>query len=168
MQKLKVPPFPSLVLLVLTRHSLALSLGQDKQFGKVALFFPHANPEAEITCDIKHYKQYTLRRAYLGETFYWGLLPQPGDHLIFKFATPIPIKRYIDWKTPKAVEVHVFFWFCSYLFKSGNAEHPSDKFYNTTVEVLPVAAPRGHSLFSSNLTGDGFVVVGKSVVVVAS
>ncbi|XP_019768062.2 alpha-1,3-mannosyl-glycoprotein 4-beta-N-acetylglucosaminyltransferase B [Dendroctonus ponderosae] len=114
---------------------------KDKQFGKVALFFPHANPEAEITSDIKHYKQYTLRRAYLGETFYWGLLPQPGDHLIFKFATPIPIR--------------------SYLFKSGNAEHPSDKFYNTTVEVLPVAAPRWLSPPSSNLTSDGFVIVGK-------
>ncbi|KAH1018187.1 hypothetical protein HUJ05_006001 [Dendroctonus ponderosae] len=112
---------------------------KDKQFGKVALFFPHANPEAEITSDIKHYKQYTLRRAYLGETFYWGLLPQPGDHLIFKFATPIPIR--------------------SYLFKSGNAEHPSDKFYNTTVEVLPVAAPRWLSPPSSNLTSDGFVIV---------
>lgn len=66
---------------------------QDKQFGKVALFFPHSNPEADIVSGIKHYKQYTLERAYLGETFFWGLLPQPGDQLVFKFTTPITIKR---------------------------------------------------------------------------
>lgn len=66
---------------------------QDKQFGKVPLFFPHSNPEAEVTSGIKHYKQYTLTRAYLGETFFWGLLPQPGDQLVFKFTTPIFIKR---------------------------------------------------------------------------
>ncbi|CAH1129914.1 unnamed protein product [Ceutorhynchus assimilis] len=115
---------------------------KDKQFGKVALFFPHSNPEAEITAGIKHYKQYTLKRAYLGETFFWGLLPQPGDQLVFKFLTPIPVKRYY--------------------FKSGNAEHPSDKFYNTTVEVLPVEAPSFFSLTSaSNLTSDGYVIVGK-------
>ncbi|XP_018572245.1 alpha-1,3-mannosyl-glycoprotein 4-beta-N-acetylglucosaminyltransferase B [Anoplophora glabripennis] len=112
---------------------------KDKQFGKVALFFPHSNPEAEIVSGIKHYKQYTLERAYLGETFFWGLLPQPGDQLVFKFATPITIKRFY--------------------FKSGNAEHPSDKFYNTTVEVLPVESNQyGNSL---NVTSDGYIVVGK-------
>ncbi|XP_066259965.1 alpha-1,3-mannosyl-glycoprotein 4-beta-N-acetylglucosaminyltransferase B isoform X1 [Euwallacea similis] len=115
---------------------------KDKQFGKVPLFFPHSNPEAEITSGIKHYKQYTLRRAYLGETFFWGLLPQPGDQLVFKFNTPILIK--------------------SYLIKSGNAEHPSDKFYNTTIEVLPLDMPSTPSLtLASNLTNDGFVIVGK-------
>ncbi|KAL1501288.1 hypothetical protein ABEB36_006636 [Hypothenemus hampei] len=119
---------------------------KDKQFGKVALFFPHTNPEANITSSIKHYKQYTLKRAYLGETFFWGLLPQPGDQLIFRFTAPIIIK--------------------SFLFKSGNAEHPSDKFYNTTVEVLPLDGPASsNSIFTSwasaNLTSDGYVIVGK-------
>jgi len=66
---------------------------QDKQFGKVALFFPHKNPEATVESAIKHYKQYSLNRAYLGETFFWGLLPQPGDHLVFKFTTPVLIKQ---------------------------------------------------------------------------
>jgi alpha-1,3-mannosylglycoprotein beta-1,4-N-acetylglucosaminyltransferase A/B len=59
----------------------------------VALFFPHGNPDAEVVSGIKHYKQYTLERAYLGETFFWGLLPSPGDQLIFKFTTPIWVKR---------------------------------------------------------------------------
>ncbi|KAJ8922428.1 hypothetical protein NQ315_004374 [Exocentrus adspersus] len=111
---------------------------KDKQFGKVALFFPHTNPEAEVLSGIKHYKQYTLERAYLGETFFWGLLPQPGDQLLFKFATPITIKRFF--------------------FKSGNAEHPSDKFYNTTVEVLPVEVNQNG--LSLNMTSDGYVIVG--------
>lgn len=67
---------------------------QDKQFGKVALFYPHSNPEAEVISGMKCYKQFTLERAYLGETFFWGLLPQPSDQLVFKFTTPIVIKRY--------------------------------------------------------------------------
>ncbi|XP_074038777.1 alpha-1,3-mannosyl-glycoprotein 4-beta-N-acetylglucosaminyltransferase a [Leptinotarsa decemlineata] len=113
---------------------------KDKQFGKVALFFPHSNPEAEVTSGIKHYKQYTLKHAYLGENFFWGLLPQPGDQLVFNFMTPIIVKRFY--------------------FRSGNAEHPSDKFYNTTVEVLPVAevSQRGNS---PNITSDGYIIVGK-------
>ncbi|CAH1180218.1 unnamed protein product [Phaedon cochleariae] len=113
---------------------------KDKQFGKIALFFPHVNPKAEVISDIKHYKQYTLRRAYLGETFFWGLLPQPGDQLTFKFKTSINIKRFY--------------------FRSGNAEHPSDKFYNTTVEVLPEAGI-GQSNNSPNMTSDGYIIVGK-------
>ncbi|XP_019866107.1 alpha-1,3-mannosyl-glycoprotein 4-beta-N-acetylglucosaminyltransferase B [Aethina tumida] len=112
---------------------------KDKQFGKVALFFPHSNPEAEVISGIKHYKQYTLERAYLGETFFWGLLPQPGDQLTFKFTTPITVKRFY--------------------FKSGNAEHPSDKFYNATVEVLPVESNQYGG--SANVTTDGYIVVGK-------
>lgn len=113
---------------------------KDKQFGKVALYFPHKNPEAEITSGIKHYKQYSLKRAYLGETFFWGLLPQPGDQLVFKFASPIVIKKF--------------------LFRSGNAEHPTDKFYNTTVEVQPKNSFYQNSNVV-NITQDGFIVIGK-------
>jgi alpha-1,3-mannosylglycoprotein beta-1,4-N-acetylglucosaminyltransferase A/B len=59
----------------------------------VKLFFPHNNPDAVAFSEIKAYKQYTLKRAYQGETFFWGLLPQPGDHLWFKFTTPFMLKR---------------------------------------------------------------------------
>jgi alpha-1,3-mannosylglycoprotein beta-1,4-N-acetylglucosaminyltransferase A/B len=45
-----------------------------------------------------------------------------------------------------------------YLFRSGNAEHPADRFYNTTVEILPVKKP-GDEL---NVSPDGFVIVGSS------
>lgn len=112
---------------------------KDKQFGKVALFFPHHNPEAEVISGIKCYKQYTLERAYLGETFFWGLLPQPGDQLVFKFVSPTVIKRYF--------------------FRSGNIEHPSDKFYNTTVEALPLKS--NHYIRSLNATNDGYIILGK-------
>ncbi|XP_073974026.1 alpha-1,3-mannosyl-glycoprotein 4-beta-N-acetylglucosaminyltransferase a isoform X1 [Rhodnius prolixus] len=113
---------------------------KDKQFGKVRLFIPHANPEAVVVSEIKAYKQYTLKRAYNGESFFWGLLPQPGDHLLFKFITPLVIKRYI--------------------FRSGNLEHPSDRFYNTTIEALPVVTPTA-TYDSLNFTADGFIIVGK-------
>lgn len=116
---------------------------KDKQFGKVALFFPHSNPDAEVISGIKFYKQYSLERAYLGDTFFWGLLPQPGDQLVFKFTNPILIKRFF--------------------FRSGNAEHPSDKFYNTTVEVFPIET--NQYVNTLNMTSDGFIVVGKFDVV---
>lgn len=49
------------------------------------------------------------------------------------------------------------FLFYRYHFKSGNAEHPSDKFYNTTVEVLPENPLQN----THNVTSDGYVVIGK-------
>lgn len=81
-----------------SQTSLLVYLLQDKQFGKVPLFFPHSNPEAEVESAIKAYKYYTLQRAYQGETFFWGLLPQPGDHLRFKFSSPLVVKRYVNLK----------------------------------------------------------------------
>lgn len=114
---------------------------KDKQFGRVALFFPHQNPEASVKSAIKHYKQYSLARAYAGETFFWGLLPQPGDQLSFTFKRPILIKRY--------------------LFRSGNAEHPSDRFYNTSVEVLPESSQTTLSRSDYNSTSDGYIIVGQ-------
>lgn len=113
---------------------------KDKQFGKVTLYYAHENPAAIVETRIKPYKQYTLQKAYKGESFFWGLLPQPGDHLKFKFSHPIFIKRY--------------------LFRSGNPEHPSDRFYNTTVEVLTetsVSLNRN----SNDITEDGYIIVGK-------
>uniref|UniRef100_A0A8D8MFH9 Alpha-1,3-mannosyl-glycoprotein 4-beta-N-acetylglucosaminyltransferase B n=2 Tax=Cacopsylla melanoneura TaxID=428564 RepID=A0A8D8MFH9_9HEMI len=90
---------------------------KDKQFGKIPLFFPHNNPSAEVGSTIKAYKLHTLKRAYLGETFFWGLLPQPNDILSFRFRPPgIKLKRF--------------------MFRSGNAEHPSDMLYNTSVVAL--------------------------------
>lgn len=46
-----------------------------------------------------------------------------------------------------------------FLFRSGNVEHPSDKFYNTTVEVDPENFAYSNTSRYS-LTHDGYVVVG--------
>ncbi|KAK9727742.1 hypothetical protein QE152_g19042 [Popillia japonica] len=112
---------------------------KDKHFGKVVLFYPHTNPEAIVVSGIKCYKHYSLKRAYLGETFFWGLLPQAGDQLSFQFRKPLTLRRYF--------------------FRSGNGEHPSDKFYNTTIEALLVNGSQYSN--SLNITADGFVVIGK-------
>ena len=71
------------------------NLFQDKQFGKITLFYSHVNPDATVETQIKPYKQFTLHKAYKGESFFWGLLPRPGDHLKFKFTRPIFIKKYV-------------------------------------------------------------------------
>lgn len=48
-----------------------------------------------------------------------------------------------------------------YLFRSGNSEHPSDRFYNTTVEILPATLPENSIIWSSfNSTTDGFLIIG--------
>lgn len=111
---------------------------KDRHFGKLALHVSHANPTAVVTTSLKSYKNYNLARAYQGATFFWALMPQKGDNITFRFTPPIRIERF--------------------LFRSGNQEHPDDKFYNTTVEVQldyePVILPFTRTL-------DGFYVVGR-------
>ncbi|XP_037943157.1 alpha-1,3-mannosyl-glycoprotein 4-beta-N-acetylglucosaminyltransferase B-like [Teleopsis dalmanni] len=117
---------------------------KDKQFGwKVPTFFAHPhNPPATVKSNIAPYKNYLLKRAYRGETYFWGLLPQPGDIVQFIFEKPTQIRRYY--------------------FRSGNSEHPSDRFYNTTIEVLPAdTLSENASVWSTyNSTNDGYLIVG--------
>lgn len=128
---------------------------KDKQFGKVPGFYPHRNPPARAHTNIASYKGHTLQRAYAGDSFFWGLLPQPGDRIRFVFERPIALRRF--------------------LFRSGNSEHPSDRLYNTTVEVLPEVGGvsvggspdlngtqlLAHAMGTAyNGTGDGFLIVG--------
>ena len=49
------------------------------------LFVPHKNPSASIESPIKHYKHHSLVRAYQGDTFFWGLVPQAGDAITISF-----------------------------------------------------------------------------------
>lgn len=112
---------------------------KDKQFGKLALHHPHKNPPAEVQTSLKPYKTYTLQRAYRGETYFWSLLPQRGDNLLFHFTPAVIIDKY--------------------LFRSGNVEHPEDKFVNTTVEISP-AVPLNDEI-PYPVTDDGFLLVGK-------
>lgn len=49
----------------------------------------------------------------------------------------------------------------SFMFRSGNIEHPEDRFYNATVEVIPVQpldVLEGSMDF--NTTSEGYVIVG--------
>lgn len=66
---------------------------KDKQFGKIPAFYAHSNPAATVKTGITPYKGHTIERAYLGESFFWGLLPQPGDLIEFIFNKPYNLKK---------------------------------------------------------------------------
>lgn len=67
---------------------------KDRQFGKIPAFYPHKdNPLAEARTQISPYKAHTLAKAYTGDSFFWGLLPQPGDFMEFIFHQPTIIKK---------------------------------------------------------------------------
>ncbi|XP_053110896.1 alpha-1,3-mannosyl-glycoprotein 4-beta-N-acetylglucosaminyltransferase-like protein MGAT4D isoform X2 [Hemicordylus capensis] len=89
---------------------------KDKDFEKNSLFKAHTNPPAEVTTSLKVFQHFTLEKAYKGEECFWAISPVAGDYILFSFWHPLEIERY--------------------LFRSGNMEHPGDKLFNTTVEVL--------------------------------
>lgn len=93
---------------------------KDKTFGKTKDLNKYRNPSASVVSTISTYKMYTLKRAYAGDTFYWGLTAKANDTLTFKFSKPIKL--------------------IGYLFRSGSSDHPKDIFHNTSVQVLPVTA----------------------------
>lgn len=67
---------------------------KDKQFGKVPAYFPHkSNPPANVGTSMSHYKNYNIQKAYNGDSFFWGLLPQPGDTIEIKFRQPTLVKK---------------------------------------------------------------------------
>ncbi|XP_030002209.1 alpha-1,3-mannosyl-glycoprotein 4-beta-N-acetylglucosaminyltransferase B-like [Sphaeramia orbicularis] len=116
----------------------------DKDFGKQKLFVAHSNPPAELNSSLKHYQQHSLERAYRGEDFFWALTPVKGDYILFSFQQPIHISRY--------------------RFHSGNIETSADKFYNTTVEVLPSSELTQDKLVSGSsspfkVSSDGFIII---------
>uniref|UniRef100_A0A8C2IAR1 Alpha-1,3-mannosyl-glycoprotein 4-beta-N-acetylglucosaminyltransferase B n=1 Tax=Cyprinus carpio TaxID=7962 RepID=A0A8C2IAR1_CYPCA len=128
---------PSLFQHVGTHSSLAGKIQKlkDKDFGKQTLHKGHANPLAEVTTSLKTYQHFTLEKAYLGEDFFWAFTPVAGDFIRIRFFTPVRVERYF--------------------FRSGNIEHPGDKLFNTTVEVLPFDTPKYQR------TEDGFIRIGR-------
>ncbi|KAL4717431.1 hypothetical protein ACJJTC_000580 [Scirpophaga incertulas] len=93
---------------------------KDSHFGAVPTFYPHKNPPLEsLRTNIKEHMDHTIRKAYEGYTFFWGVKPKAGDYIEFWFEKPTRIERYT--------------------FRSGNVEHISDRFYNTNIEILPVS-----------------------------
>lgn len=134
-EKLWIHYKPSLFQHIGTHSSLKGKVQKlkDRQFGRVQLFVPHKNPPASIESPIKHYKHYSITRAYQGETFFWGLVPQAGDKITITFDPPVQLTTF--------------------RLVSGNAEHPSDRFFNTTVEVLPASV-------AAQGPGGGFLQLG--------
>ncbi|XP_036158106.1 alpha-1,3-mannosyl-glycoprotein 4-beta-N-acetylglucosaminyltransferase A isoform X2 [Myotis myotis] len=89
----------------------------DKDYMKPLLLKIHVNPPAEVSTSLKVYQGHTLEKTYMGEDFFWAITPTAGDYILFKFDKPVNVE--------------------SYLFHSGNQEHPGDILLNTSVEVLP-------------------------------
>ncbi|XP_030638641.1 alpha-1,3-mannosyl-glycoprotein 4-beta-N-acetylglucosaminyltransferase B [Chanos chanos] len=121
---------------------------KDKDFGKQKLFTGYVNPAASINSTLQPYKEHTLTRAYQGQDFFWGLTPKAGDYIHIQFTTPQTIK--------------------SYLFRSGNIETNGDKFYNTTVEVLPLRSSVKESVRRGQFpccqpSSNGFIIIGSFV-----
>ncbi len=114
---------------------------KDRQFGKVSLFTPHRNPPATFETKIRHYKQYSITRAYRGETFYWALVPHSGDYILIKFQTPTLLSGF--------------------KFVSGNAEHPSDRFEATKVEVRLEDITLDIDSLGFPRSTDGFLTIGE-------
>ncbi|KAM4622045.1 alpha-1,3-mannosyl-glycoprotein 4-beta-N-acetylglucosaminyltransferase B [Polymixia lowei] len=119
---------------------------KDKDFGKPVLYKAHDNPAAKVSSSLVHYQQHSLDRAYRGLDFFWGLTPTRGDHVLVSFNQPTYVKRY--------------------LFRSGNIETNGDRFYNTTVEVLPSNALVQDQLVATSSPWykesdtNGFIIIG--------
>ncbi|OXB59430.1 hypothetical protein ASZ78_004789 [Callipepla squamata] len=146
---------PSLFQHVGTHSSLAGKIQKlkDKDFGKHALRKEHVNPPAEVSTSLKTYQHFTLEKAYLREDFFWAFTPTAGDFIRFRFFKPLRIERPVPrgCRGGRAPGGHrmshhnavLNVVFCGsglchrFFFRSGNIEHPEDKLFNTTVEVLP-------------------------------
>ena len=89
----------------------------DKEFKKQPLFKAHVNPRATIKTDLEEYQKFTAERGYLGHSYFWALTPLKNAVLRIVFARPERLETF--------------------LFKTGNVEHPADKLVNGTVEVIP-------------------------------
>ncbi|XP_055287180.1 alpha-1,3-mannosyl-glycoprotein 4-beta-N-acetylglucosaminyltransferase B [Moschus berezovskii] len=142
---------PSLFQHVGTHSSLAGKIQKlkDKDFGKHALRMEHVNPPAEVSTSLKTYQHFTLEKAYLHEDFFWAFTPSAGDFIRFRFFQPLRLERFF--------------------FRSGNIEHPEDKLFNTSVEVLPFDNPQsdkealqeGHSVtLQYPRSPDGYLQIG--------
>ncbi|CAF3768776.1 unnamed protein product [Adineta steineri] len=97
---------------------------KDKDFGKnVKLFKSHENPSvSSIVSTLKDYDKHTLANCYAGQNFFWALQPKKDDTIVLKYDPPLLLSRVY--------------------FKSGNPEHPGDKFFNTTVDLQPYVQPK--------------------------
>ncbi|XP_071064823.1 alpha-1,3-mannosyl-glycoprotein 4-beta-N-acetylglucosaminyltransferase A isoform X2 [Dasypus novemcinctus] len=115
----------------------------DKDYMKPLLLKIHVNPPAEVSTSLKVYQGHTLDKTYVGEDFFWAINPTAGDYILFKFDKPVSVE--------------------SYLFHSGNSEHPGDILLNTTVDVLPFKSKELEisKETKDKLLEDGYFRIGK-------
>lgn len=123
---------------------------KDRDFKKGMKLPQHTNPAGEVSSTIRQYLRYSLDKAYAGQDIFWGTTPSAGDQVKFHFNTPVIIEQF--------------------RFISGNTENPGDKFFNTTVEVLPsyhtekkegILEAGDAKQLNVTRTDDGFLQVGK-------
>uniref|UniRef100_A0A8B9GA14 MGAT4 family member D n=1 Tax=Amazona collaria TaxID=241587 RepID=A0A8B9GA14_9PSIT len=146
--KLRIRAKPSLFQHVGIYSSLAGKIQnlKDKDFGKNVLHKAHDNPPAKVSTSLKTYQQYTLEKVYKGHNCFWASAPVAGDYISFTFLNPLKVEKYF--------------------FRSGNMEHPGDKLFNTTVEVLPADEMLKKELvdngskFNYPATKDGYLQIG--------
>ncbi|NXF85370.1 MGT4B acetylglucosaminyltransferase, partial [Eubucco bourcierii] len=146
--KLRIRAKPSLFQHVGTHSSLPGKIQnlKDKDFGINVLHRAHNNPPAKVDTSLKTYQEYTLEKVYQGKDCFWASAPVAGDWISFTFLNPIKVEKYI--------------------FRSGNMEHPGDKLFNTTVEVLPADEMLRKELidngskFNYPATKDGYLKIG--------
>ncbi|KAI1238620.1 hypothetical protein IHE44_0013357, partial [Lamprotornis superbus] len=146
--KLRIRAKPSLFQHMGIYSSLAGKIQnlKDKDFGKNLLHKAHNNPPAKVDTSLRIYQQYTLEKVYKGQDCFWALAPVAGDYIRFTFLNPLEVEKY--------------------LFRSGNMEHPGDKLFNTTVEVLPADETLRKELvangskFNYPATKDGYLKIG--------
>ncbi|KFP87717.1 Alpha-1,3-mannosyl-glycoprotein 4-beta-N-acetylglucosaminyltransferase B, partial [Apaloderma vittatum] len=146
--KLRIRAKPSLFQHVGIHSSLAGKIQnlKDKDFGQNVLHKAHNNPPATVDTSLRVYQQYTLEKVYTGKDYFWASAPVAGDYLSFTFLNPLKVEKYF--------------------FRSGNMEHPGDKLFNTTVEVLPAdemlrkELVRSGSKFNYPATKDGYLKIG--------
>ncbi|XP_030306544.1 alpha-1,3-mannosyl-glycoprotein 4-beta-N-acetylglucosaminyltransferase-like protein MGAT4D [Calypte anna] len=146
--KLRIRAKPSLFQHVGIYSSLAGKIQnlKDKDFGKNVLYKAHNNPPAKVNTSLRIYHQHTLEKVYKGKDYFWALSPVAGDYISFTFLNPLKVEKYF--------------------FRSGNMEHPGDKLFNTTVEVLPAdeilkkELVDNGSKFNYPATKDGYLKIG--------
>ncbi|XP_033920501.1 alpha-1,3-mannosyl-glycoprotein 4-beta-N-acetylglucosaminyltransferase-like protein MGAT4D isoform X1 [Melopsittacus undulatus] len=146
--KLRIRAKPSLFQHVGVFSSLAGKIQnlKDKDFGKNVLHKVHNNPPAKVGTSLKTYGKYTLEKVYKGQDCFWASAPVAGDYISFTFLNPLKVEKYF--------------------FRSGNMEHPGDKLFNTTVEVLPADEMLKKELvdngskYNYTATKDGYLQIG--------
>ncbi|XP_051473968.1 alpha-1,3-mannosyl-glycoprotein 4-beta-N-acetylglucosaminyltransferase-like protein MGAT4D [Apus apus] len=146
--KLRIRAKPSLFQHMGTYSSLAGKIQnlKDKDFGKNVLHKAHNNPPAKLYTSLRIYQQYTLEKVYEGKDCFWAFSPMEGDYISFTFLNPLKVEKYF--------------------FRSGNVEHPGDKLFNTTVEMLPADEMLRKELvdngskFKYPATKDGYLQIG--------